>query len=56
MADYITCEGCNCLLRAEDGPLCAACEHEKRSEAAKKAAETRAERREDVDVAEGPEA
>lgn len=38
---FITCDGCNRLLREEDGPTCADCLAEQRSEAASKAAKAR---------------
>ena len=41
---HITCEGCNRWLDEADGPLCADCAAERRSEAAKTAAEARWEK------------
>jgi hypothetical protein len=45
---YMQCEGCNCLLKAEHGPLCATCQAERRSEAAKRGAATKAAEREEA--------
>lgn len=38
---FINCDTCNCKLREEDGPTCATCLAERRSEAARAAANAR---------------
>lgn len=39
--DYTTCEDCGRALRVEHGPVCDDCQSARRSEAARRAAETR---------------
>jgi hypothetical protein len=52
---HITCEGCNCLLRVEDAPLCASCQAKKRSDTATRASVARWEKEEPAKVAEDTE-